>query len=620
MASLGDHTDRRQEQARPLSDQLGGDGVDAEWNDELPLPSAELPLPKRRLWPILLVLVALVGGASVLVWKQLTAPLPLRVLVAVDMDGNWWEGSKAAAQIADELGELLTEMGFEPVRAGDPETAAILENAASPQQAARELRAAFIITGRIKPQIEELPVEGGFFEVHVDSQLQLQHLDGSVTEAATHTFAGASSRDEAMGFAADSVARLALDLALPAMLEHESVAAIVKGSDAKLIDSLTPAITFAGARNSELAKAEGAYADLEASRLAEEQGPEKPTFHSGRSADDRLLAVGPDGMLVSTAPVWPLYSPTALEVLRNTGLETVTWRAMDDRAASGHSNGKPLWRGYNAFTYPSASRGQRPTVVMVEDLWGWARALTQLTPGAKPHRLRVTSERKLSEPRVSPDGQLVAFVDRACRNCPKEIAVMDMVSRKDIWRLDAAAATGIGDFAWLDDTRLMAVFRPTQTRGSDHAGQALWGIDVRDGRRFTLLETSGSATLEQPAASRDAKTVVAVHRQARAIVSLDVDRLEVRTHDVDGGARAPSFSHDGKRVVFERTTDHGPYPDIAVLELDSSVVTAVTRNGSPDRYPLFSSDGKRIVFEARNTDPAFGRKRAVVRIASVPAP
>ena len=99
---------------------------------------------------------------------------------------------------------------------------------------------------------------------------------------------------------------------------------------------------------------------------------------------------------------------------------------------------------------------------------------------------------------------------------------------------------------------------------------------------------------------------------------MDLSGKEVRTHPVGGKASALSFSHDGKRIAFE--IDDREHPDIAVLDVASSKVTRLTKNDSPDRYPVFSPDGKRVYFEARNTDPVFGRKRAVSRVGWVAVP
>src|SRR5690606_8666112 len=93
-------------------------------------------------------------------WRAFTAPFPTRVLVAIDMNGTWWEGSEAGAEVADRLAGYLEELGLSPVKAGDPEVEEILENAASPEEAAAKLRAAWIITGRIEPAIVKLPLPG----------------------------------------------------------------------------------------------------------------------------------------------------------------------------------------------------------------------------------------------------------------------------------------------------------------------------------------------------------------------------------------------------------------------------------------------------------------------------
>ena len=122
-------------------------------------PSSLDAVPRRRVWPVLLLLVVLVAAGGWFAYREATAPEPLRVLIAVEIDGAWWEGSRPAALFTDEAADLLTKLGFDPVRAGDPETARILEEAASPREAARALGAAFVITGRLEPATSELPVD-----------------------------------------------------------------------------------------------------------------------------------------------------------------------------------------------------------------------------------------------------------------------------------------------------------------------------------------------------------------------------------------------------------------------------------------------------------------------------
>lgn len=574
-------------------------------------PASIAAVPRRRLWPVLLALVALLAAGGWFAYRQATAPHPLRVLVAVDIDGTWWEGSRPAALFTDEAAELLTKLGFDPVRAGDPETAKILEEAGSPQEAARALRAAFVITGRLEPAASELPVDEGFVEVAIDARAQVEHsFDGeALATPAIHTFSGAKDRERAIEFAAQSAARHVVDHAVPAMARHPEVAALLNGQDAKLLDRLAPLKTYLAAREATLDDAAKGYTELDGARRTEEQrGP--VAFHSPKDADDRLVAVDTDRVLVVTADVTPFFSASGLELLRSEALEEVGWRRL-----SGEPEGisAPLWRGYNAFTYPSAS-GDRRRIALIEDLYGWARSLVILDAGKAPRRLRTEPTRRLSEPRVAPDGAHVAMIDRACRRCARELSVVDAETGTERLHLGEAEAVAIDDFAWLDRARLMVVMTPKDGE------PGLWAIQIASGQTSSLMLVEGSAPLRDPAASPDASVVAASHPTARTIVTLDVGTNQVTEHLVGGAATALSFSPDGRRLVFELKTPESRHLEIATLTLDGSDVTLLTTNDAADRYPLFSPDGKTVFFEARDPDPVFGKKRAVARIASVAAP
>jgi len=63
-----------------------------------PPPSEDLlRLPKRSVWPVVVFFAVVFLGIGGLIYREVTAPDPLKVLVAIDLEGTWWEGSEPAA-------------------------------------------------------------------------------------------------------------------------------------------------------------------------------------------------------------------------------------------------------------------------------------------------------------------------------------------------------------------------------------------------------------------------------------------------------------------------------------------------------------------------------------------
>src|SRR5690606_29687655 len=107
----------------------------------------------------------------------------------------------------------------------------------------------------------------------------------------------------------------------------------------------------------------------------------------------------------------------------------------------------------------------------------------------------------------------------ACRDCPREVAVYDLVAGKEIWRLRSVDLVDAHpSFSWLDARRLLFMLRPAMGNGDDEIPPPrLAAIDVTTGARETLLELEGGY-LSAPAASRNGKRVALADPSRRSIV------------------------------------------------------------------------------------------------------
>lgn len=98
---------------------------------------------------------------------------------------------------------------------------------------------------------------------------------------------------------------------------------------------------------------------------------------------------------------------------------------------------------------------------------------------------------------------------------------------------------------------------------------------------------------------------------ARIIFSArDQGKLELFTVNADGGnrtllsaagdkARFPSFSPDGKKILFSAHREGQTFDDICVMNADGSGLTRLTNEGIDNVEPVFSPDGTRIAFTSR---------------------
>jgi hypothetical protein len=589
------------------------------------VPESEpLRVKRKPMWPffaVLALIAAAIGG--VVVWRM-RKPEPLRVLVAIDLGGMAWDGSRPAAKLTDEVSQLLSNVGFEPVKSGDPKVDKILEKAKTPEDAARELKAAFVIGGKLEPQIIEQGVAGGYVEARVDAVVTVRQIEdaaGQVAEGRVSTWSGAPGKDEAMALLAGALSDLVFDEAAPRMMAHPSIQSLLEGDDIKALSQIEKAKGFVALRKKRLEAVAKAY---EAVDKEHESGPQKIrkiTYHGHFDEADSLAGTGPQGFLVQTADVSPFVSPGSADLGKLTRLERLEWRASGDGPA------KVVWTGYHLYGYPSAAPGGTP-VVFVEDIFGWAKTLTVLGADGQPKRLRVDPKVRFVDPKIAPGGKAAALYAKPCRSCGSSFLVASLTDERTLY--DRKASTDdpsvesneiYGGYAWLDATHAALLVKPRVDAAPprDPADVQKITLDVlvidvgSDPPKVTKAASlDGSASWSSPAASPDGKTLAVVHGTDAgddiALVDLATGNV-VDTH-AGAAARNPDFSPDGHDIVFSEGGD------IKLLHVADQKTVELTENPFEERYPLFSADGKLVYFESLAQDPNF-RRRQVSVIASV---
>lgn len=578
-------------------------------------PDSQLVVPRRRLWPALTVLLVILAGAGGVAFWMSRRPMPLRVLVAVDLEGTWWEGSEAAAELADRVAEHLSKLGFEPVRGGDPEVAEALEKARSPEEAARKLRAAFLVTAQLTPEVHEHDLgpgaQGGrYIELRVDAPLAVRHLDDDQAQMGRLlAWSGARDKPEAMRLLGRSLANMTVDEVVPRLLGHPTVKDLLGGSDVKLMSQLAPAKGYVEYRERKLRETQGAYEELSRRRQTEERGALKVTYHGHPAAQDGLGGAGAAGVLLKTADVTPFIAPGSLNLGWITRMETVAWRA-----PGGHD--RVLWSGYHVFSDPSAAPEGAP-VVFVEDLFGWAKTLTVVDGSGKARRIRVDAEHRFVAPEVAPGGKAAALYDRACRDCPGDLLVVALDDGRALYHKGIAGGE-IHGFAWLGPTRLAFIHTPAMMPDAKAPPrQEIWTVDLSaTPPSAAVAHTAREGEIfNSPSASRDGGQIAAVLYDGGAprLAVISTASWSVSAYGTEGRPDTPAISPDGTRVAFSREGD------IALLTVPSGDVRALTSNPFLERSPRFSPDGKRVYFESREVDPNFQR-REVSAVASVEVP
>lgn len=577
-------------------------------------PESLPALPKRRsgLPIIIAFLVIVAGGAGAFYWFG-TRPDPFKVLVAIDADGPWWKGGSTSEDISEEIAEGLDKIGFEVVKTNDKQAISALSESKSPAEAARNLRAGFVISGSVEPEVIEHPVEGGFVEVRAKVTLEVS-LTGSDAPPEKDTFtswAGGPTKKDAMKILGEQIASRAFDASVPRITGHPIVKDKLDRGDMQALVRLDAAKRFAESRARQLKDAVAAYEAL-ATTHREHKGPRPISYHGDFRGLDFLAGVGPAGALVNTQGKRPFYHPKRSELEWILDLETVAWRSA--AARSDGAEDRVLWSGYHVLGYPAAAP-DGSAVLFVEDLFGRAKTLTIVDASGTPRRVMLHEQARFDNPEIAPGGAAAAMYVRLCYGCGRDFAVLSMTDGATLFRRDHAGETdeGYGGYTWLDATKVVYVVRPALTEAGSLGGDELRIVEVAS----RAATDSKLASLEGercggPSTSADGKKILLACSGAtyRAVV-FDAATGEKTETTIVG--LSPVLSPDGTRVAYTRNGD------VFVAPVAGGAEVRLTENPFYERHPLWSPDDKRIYFESQAEDPTFKSKTVGV-VASVEAP
>jgi imidazolonepropionase-like amidohydrolase/Tol biopolymer transport system component len=241
-------------------------------------------------------------------------------------------------------------------------------------------------------------------------------------------------------------------------------------------------------------------------------------------------------------------------------------------------------------------------------------------------------------PTPSPDGKKIAFVRR--ERARSKLYVKDLVSGEERKVYDALdqdvqetwAVTGVyPNMAWTPDSRSLVFWAGGKIRrvGADGSGAAEIPFHVADTR--VVIDATHPQVEVAPdrfqtrmprwaAVSPDGRQVVfetlgklwvkpMAGGQARRLVKGDESELEIW----------PSWSHDGRSLVFVGWTDAG-LGHIRTVAAAGGAARDVTAQPGHYARPRFSPDGKTIVFEKGGggflTSPRWSEDQGVFRIAA----
>jgi TolB protein len=217
------------------------------------------------------------------------------------------------------------------------------------------------------------------------------------------------------------------------------------------------------------------------------------------------------------------------------------------------------------------------------------------------------------EPAWSPDGRRLAFVSRRHQlyGSPGDLAVYVMnADGSGLARLTNSPAPDEWP-AWSPDGTKIAFNRFTCMNPdcTQQGYRAVYTVNV-DGTGLTrLTDPVGVGNDGRPTWSPDGKRIAFVRSTDSTgsdvyVMNANGSNL-VRLTDGHYAVATPAWSPDGSRIAYGRApySTGNPDLDIYIMNADGSNVRQVTSGPSADFFPSWSPDGQRLVFYSEGRDP-----------------
>lgn len=131
----------------------------------------------------------------------------------------------------------------------------------------------------------------------------------------------------------------------------------------------------------------------------------------------------------------------------------------------------------------------------------------------------------------------------------------------------------------------------------------IYMVDAQQGGALTQITTTPDYWEQYPCFSRDGKMIV-YEKRLRSASSKDTEiwikNFKTNENIQLGLGRTPSFSPDGRSIVFVKYANDGYATYLCVVNTDGSNLTQLTDAGMGSVWrPCFSPDGKNIVFQCK---------------------